>query len=110
MLDLECFTYLHQALESTISPIVIFATNRGHCTIKLVSLIVINCVLNYIASFKQNMYLDSENIVKLVQEAKQFLDCLWSMTNAVPRKILLNNVLKVRNVCALCFTEFPSFS
>jgi len=34
MLDLECFTYLHQALESTISPIVIFATNRGHCTIK----------------------------------------------------------------------------
>lgn len=34
MLDLECFTYLHQALESTISPIVIFATNRGHCVIK----------------------------------------------------------------------------
>ncbi|KJH51590.1 TIP49 protein [Dictyocaulus viviparus] len=29
MLDIECFTYLHRALESTISPIVIFATNRG---------------------------------------------------------------------------------
>lgn len=28
MLDLECFTFLHRALESQISPIVIFATNR----------------------------------------------------------------------------------
>ncbi len=34
MLDIECFTYLHRALESSIAPIVIFATNRGHCTIK----------------------------------------------------------------------------
>uniref|UniRef100_A0A646QD40 RuvB-like helicase n=1 Tax=Hemiscolopendra marginata TaxID=943146 RepID=A0A646QD40_9MYRI len=34
MLDIECFTYLHRALESTISPIVIFATNRGKCTIR----------------------------------------------------------------------------
>lgn len=34
MLDIECFTYLHRALESTLSPIVIFATNRGKCTIR----------------------------------------------------------------------------
>jgi RuvB-like protein 1 (pontin 52) len=34
MLDIECFTYLHRALESSISPIVVFATNRGHCTIR----------------------------------------------------------------------------
>ena len=34
MLDIECFTYLHRALESTIAPIVVFATNRGHCTIR----------------------------------------------------------------------------
>ncbi|KAL9973412.1 hypothetical protein ACROYT_G019870 [Oculina patagonica] len=34
MLDIECFTYLHRALESTISPIVIFATNRGNCNIR----------------------------------------------------------------------------
>merc|ERR1711907_150395 len=34
MLNLECFTYLNRALESTLSPIVIFATNRGQCTIK----------------------------------------------------------------------------
>merc|ERR1712168_1667356 len=34
MLDIECFTYLHRALESTISPIVIFATNRGRTTIR----------------------------------------------------------------------------
>lgn len=40
MLDLETFTYLHKALESTIAPIVIFATNRGHCTVRL----VYNCV------------------------------------------------------------------
>lgn len=29
MLDIECFTYLHRALESAYAPIVIFATNRG---------------------------------------------------------------------------------
>lgn len=34
MLDLECFTYLNRALESTLAPIVVFATNRGMCTIK----------------------------------------------------------------------------
>lgn len=34
MLDIECFTYLHRALESTLAPIVIFATNRGRCTIR----------------------------------------------------------------------------
>jgi len=34
MLDSECFTYLNRALESTLSPIVIFATNRGICTIR----------------------------------------------------------------------------
>merc|ERR1712118_443851 len=34
MLDLDCFTYLNRALESTLSPIIIFATNRGMCTIR----------------------------------------------------------------------------
>ncbi|CAG0882635.1 unnamed protein product [Darwinula stevensoni] len=34
MLDIECFTYLHRALESTIAPIVVFATNRGRCTVR----------------------------------------------------------------------------
>lgn len=34
MLDIETFTYLHRALESAIAPIVIFATNRGRCTIR----------------------------------------------------------------------------
>ncbi len=34
MLDIECFTYLHRALESTIAPIVVFATNRGRCKIR----------------------------------------------------------------------------
>merc|ERR1712198_532386 len=34
MLDIECFTYLHRALESTIAPIVIFATNRGKSEIR----------------------------------------------------------------------------
>lgn len=29
MLDIETFTYLHRALESSYAPIVIFATNRG---------------------------------------------------------------------------------
>jgi len=34
MLDIECFTYLNRALESSLAPIVIFATNRGICTIR----------------------------------------------------------------------------
>merc|ERR1711912_10164 len=34
MLDIECFTYLNRALESTLSPIVVFATNRGMCEIR----------------------------------------------------------------------------
>ncbi|MCJ1313382.1 RuvB ATP-dependent DNA helicase pontin [Agyrium rufum] len=34
MLDIECFTYLNRALESSISPIVILATNRGKTTIR----------------------------------------------------------------------------
>lgn len=34
MLDIECFTYLNRALESSLSPNVIFATNRGVCTIR----------------------------------------------------------------------------
>ena len=34
MLDIECFTYLHRALESSLSPIVIFATNRGKCVVR----------------------------------------------------------------------------
>lgn len=34
MLDIECFSYLNRALESSLSPIVVFATNRGVCTIR----------------------------------------------------------------------------
>lgn len=34
MLDIECFTYLNRALESNLAPIVVFATNRGLCTIR----------------------------------------------------------------------------
>ncbi|WFD43916.1 RuvB ATP-dependent DNA helicase pontin [Malassezia psittaci] len=34
MLDMECFTYLNRALESSISPHVIFATNRGKSVIR----------------------------------------------------------------------------
>lgn len=34
MLDMECFTYLNRALESTISPHVILATNRGQSTVR----------------------------------------------------------------------------
>ncbi len=34
MLDMECFTYLNRALESTISPHVILATNRGQCMVR----------------------------------------------------------------------------
>ena len=34
MLDIECFTYLNRALESSISPIVVLASNRGMCGIR----------------------------------------------------------------------------
>ena len=35
MLDIECFTYLNRALESSLAPIVVFATNRGICQVHL---------------------------------------------------------------------------
>jgi RuvB-like protein 1 (pontin 52) len=38
MLDIECFTYLNRALESTLAPIVVFATNRGKCNVRCVFL------------------------------------------------------------------------
>ena len=34
MLDAECFAYLNRALESQLSPIVVFATNRGMTTVR----------------------------------------------------------------------------
>jgi RuvB-like protein 1 len=34
MLDIECFTYLNRALESSLAPIVVFATNRGVCAVR----------------------------------------------------------------------------
>lgn len=34
MLDLECFTFLHRALESAVSPIVVLATNRGRTLVR----------------------------------------------------------------------------
>nr|XP_011458674.1 PREDICTED: ruvB-like protein 1 [Fragaria vesca subsp. vesca] len=35
MLDMECFSYLSRALDSSLSPpIVIFATNRGICNLR----------------------------------------------------------------------------
>ena len=37
MLDIECFSYLNRALESSLSPIVILATNRGMCTVRYAS-------------------------------------------------------------------------
>lgn len=34
MLDIECFTFLNGLLESTMAPTVVFATNRGLCTVR----------------------------------------------------------------------------
>ncbi|KAI7839819.1 hypothetical protein COHA_006440 [Chlorella ohadii] len=34
MLDIECFTYLNRALESSLAPIVVLATNRGLCEVR----------------------------------------------------------------------------
>ncbi|KAK9105230.1 hypothetical protein Scep_022074 [Stephania cephalantha] len=41
MLDMECFSYLNRALESSLSPIVIFATNRGICIVRSVVMLVL---------------------------------------------------------------------
>ena len=45
MLDIECFTFLNRALESSLAPIVIFATNRGICQVRsCISLFGLDCV------------------------------------------------------------------
>lgn len=43
MLDMECFSYLNRALESSLSPIVIFATNRGICSVRYADEVVYIC-------------------------------------------------------------------
>lgn len=75
MLDLECFTYLNKALESDISPIVIFATNRGHCEIKGANGIfsphgVPMDLLNRLVIITTNPYEDSELLEILRIRAK----------------------------------------
>lgn len=70
MLDLETFTYLHKALESTIAPIVIFATNRGHCTVRLINI----CILII------NDFLDNIIYIYFIEELKILLlpmEFLW---------------------------------
>lgn len=44
MLDMECFSYLNRALESSLSPIVIFATNRGICNVRYGRVIFVRTV------------------------------------------------------------------
>lgn len=34
MLDLECFTFLHRAMESSVSPILVLATNRAKSLVR----------------------------------------------------------------------------
>eukprot|EP00834_Sanchytrium_tribonematis_P007362 NODE_654_length_4980_cov_0.656833.p2 type:complete len:434 gc:universal NODE_654_length_4980_cov_0.656833:700-2001(+) len=34
LLDVECWAFLNKAMESPIAPIIIYATNKGHCLIK----------------------------------------------------------------------------
>ena len=43
MLDIECFTFLNRALESSLSPIVVFATNRGLCPVRTLLQTCIPC-------------------------------------------------------------------
>ena len=56
MLDIECFTYLHRALESPLAPIVIFATNRGRCEIRLIFQMKTNINLNLIMFLEEQIF------------------------------------------------------
>lgn len=55
MLDIECFTFLNRALESSLAPIVIFATNRGICQVSWILILktglvaVILCLITMVA-------------------------------------------------------------
>mgnify|MGYP004710570091 FL=1 len=40
MLDMECFSYLNRAVESSLAPIVIFAANRGICNVRYEAMLV----------------------------------------------------------------------
>lgn len=53
MLDIECFTYLHRALESTIAPIVVFASNRGNCLIRLAGVSPLNYLYFWFVLYSQ---------------------------------------------------------
>lgn len=98
MLDVECFTYLHRALESKISPIVIFSTNRGMVPIKgheeMISPHGIPCdLLDRLLIIKTVPYSKSElkDILKLKAEIEEVsLDdsCLEHMSELASKTAL----------------------
>jgi RuvB-like protein 1 (pontin 52) len=96
MLDIECFTFLNRALESTLAPIVILATNRGISTIRgtdLVSphgipvdlldrLVIIRTLPYTTADMKQILKLRAEvEEIKIDEKALDHLSSIGARTS-----------------------------
>ncbi|CCW60743.1 unnamed protein product [Phytomonas sp. EM1] len=96
MLDIECFTYLNKALESTLAPVVIFATNRGSCRIRgteiraphgmptdLLDRLLIIRTMNYQVSYIKHITEIRARVegVKLSEEALEKLGSIGEVTS-----------------------------
>lgn len=124
MLDIECFTYLNRALESSLAPIVIFATNRGVCAIRgtdmqsphgipvdLLDRVVIIRTLPYalqdmvriiaVRAQVENLQIDADGLAFLGSVAEA-----TSLRHAVQLLSPASVVSRVRNACgSSTFTE-----
>jgi len=59
MLDIESFTFLNRALESTLAPIVILATNRGNSQIRGTELVSAHGLpIDLLDRYHFNLFLD----------------------------------------------------
>ncbi|CAG8753712.1 13683_t:CDS:2, partial [Funneliformis caledonium] len=104
------FTYLNKALESAISPIVIFATNRGICQVRETDDIIAphGIPIDLIDQILiiQTLWMISDQLFKFVQELKDD-DALNYIAESEVKTSLSNTQ---RYLCIIAFTNILSFS
>lgn len=114
MLDMECFSYLNRALESSLSPIVIFATNRGICNVRYkgcfmckTRLFLSSCwkfwwqdvfTFDIMVNLVDRWYIQSVNCLRNwlpnefcerdIYHASKYCCCCWNKVMPVPKMVL----------------------
>ncbi|CAK9294514.1 unnamed protein product [Gordionus sp. m RMFG-2023] len=107
MLDLECFTFLHRAIESTVSPpILIFATNRGVCHVRGADINITSPhgiprdLLDRLAIIRTLPY-DAEEITSILRLRSSIESIHFAQPEALTYMGLLGTSTTLRYVCQL---------